>query len=125
VEKNKDALKEQLGEGIHFGEWWGQGIQRGYNLKEKRFSLFNVHRWHTESDDCRCIEAPICFVVPTLATLEKFNTNEVDEAMVKLKESGSIASKGFMNPEGIVIFHTQNSALFKVTYEYDEKGKTG
>ena len=41
---NKDELLK-LGVGFHYGEWWGQGIQRGYNLKEKRFSLFNVQRW--------------------------------------------------------------------------------
>ena len=40
-----------LGVGFHYGEWWGQGIQRGYGLKEKRFSLFNTSRW---SDDTVC-----------------------------------------------------------------------
>src|SRR5687767_6900557 len=31
----------KLGEGTHFGEWWGSGIQSGYGLPkgEKRFSL--------------------------------------------------------------------------------------
>src|SRR3972149_2228793 len=41
---NKDELLK-LGPGIHFGEFWGMGIQRGYNLEEKRFSLFNTSRW--------------------------------------------------------------------------------
>jgi hypothetical protein len=43
--------------------------------------------------------------------------------MAKLKETGSIAAKGYMDPEGLVVFHSQNSALFKVTFEYDECGK--
>ncbi len=36
-----------LGEGHHFGEWWGSGIQRGYGFKngERFFSLFNALRW--------------------------------------------------------------------------------
>src|SRR5882724_293770 len=34
-----------LGPGQHFGEWWGNGIQRKYGLSEKRFSLFNTARW--------------------------------------------------------------------------------
>ena len=123
VDKNKNDLIDQLGPGCHFGEWWGSGIQRGYGLKEKRFSLFNVHRWHTESDDFRCIEAPLCFVVPTIAVLEKFSTDQVDGALESLKATGSLAVPGYMNPEGIVIFHSQNGALYKVTYEYDEKGK--
>lgn len=45
VERNRDALRDLLGPGYHFGEWWGQGIQRGYGLSERRFSLFNVARW--------------------------------------------------------------------------------
>ena len=41
--EHKDELM-QLGKGFHYGEWWGQGIQRGYGLDEKRFSLFNTSR---------------------------------------------------------------------------------
>lgn len=44
VRANAEELA-QLGEGVHFGEWWGNGIQRGYGLTEKRFSLFNSGRW--------------------------------------------------------------------------------
>lgn len=56
VHAHKQELIEQLGPGCHFGEWWGSGIQRGYGLKEKRFSLFNTHYWHGDSDaDYRCI----------------------------------------------------------------------
>ena len=44
VEANWEDLLS-LGEGYHYGEWWGQGIQRGYGLTEKRFSLFNTRRW--------------------------------------------------------------------------------
>lgn len=45
----------KLGQGRHFGEWWGSGIQRGYNLPkgEKRFSLFNALRWGGFSFDKR------------------------------------------------------------------------
>jgi len=37
-----------LGEGYHYGEWWGQGIQRGYGLDHKRFSLFNPEKQSTD-----------------------------------------------------------------------------
>ncbi len=49
VQANTDALWS-LGEGRHYGEWWGQGIQRGYGLTEKRFSLFNTGRWADSRD---------------------------------------------------------------------------
>lgn len=123
VHAHSAELIKQLGPGIHFGEWWGSGIGRGYGLKEKRFSLFNVHRWHTESEDCKCVEAPLCYVVPTLTRINRFSTEEVDKALAELKVTGSIAAKGYNNPEGVVVFHTQNSALYKVTYEYDVQGK--
>lgn len=45
VEQHKDALREFLGVGRHHGEWWGVGIQSGYDLSERRFSLFNTVKW--------------------------------------------------------------------------------
>ena len=41
VQENADELAK-LGEGYHYGEWWGAGIQRRYGLDTKRLSLFNV-----------------------------------------------------------------------------------
>ena len=40
-----------------------------------------------------------------------------------LTYSGSAAAPGFMKPEGVVIYHTTGSVLFKKTFEKDEKGK--
>lgn len=48
---HKDELMT-LGPGTHFGEWWGHGIQRKYDLEEKRFSLFNVARWRESRPEC-------------------------------------------------------------------------
>ena len=52
---------QRLGPGTHYGEWWGRGIQRGYGLDHKRFSLFNVSRWSDEAVRPTC-----CSVVPVL-----------------------------------------------------------
>jgi len=41
----QDELIATLGIGRHFGEWWGQGIQRRYDMEKKQFSLFNTTRW--------------------------------------------------------------------------------
>ena len=48
VKENAQALREVLGPGVHFGEWWGQGIQRGYRQDRKWFSLFNYTRWSND-----------------------------------------------------------------------------
>jgi hypothetical protein len=113
---NKDELMK-LGPGTHFGEWWGSGIQRGYGLVkgEKRFSLFNVHRWADDRPAC-------CHVVPTLFR-GMFDTITVQNCITALQSTGSIASPGFMRPEGIVIFHTAGGYLFKKTIEKDEQPK--
>lgn len=39
---NKDRLM-RLGPGLHYGEWWGQGIGRGYGMTRRVWSLFDVH----------------------------------------------------------------------------------
>lgn len=115
--EHKDELLA-LGPGTHFGEWWGSGIQRGYGLSkgEKRFSLFNVRRWNKEN-------LPACVsVVPTLGTFE-FETNAIFLTMRFLLQNGSQAAPGFMKPEGVVIFHSQSTTLFKKTFEKDDAGK--
>lgn len=107
-----------LGEGQHFGEWWGQGIQRTYGLTEKRFSLFNVGRWNpTNVPAC-------CAVVPTLYQ-GPFTTDAVQGCVDQLRNSGSVAALGFMKPKGVIVFHTAASQMFKKTVEGDEhyKGK--
>lgn len=116
VYEYQNELREGLGPGAHFGEWWGQGIQRNYGLDHKRFSLFNVSRW-TEETKPKC-----CHVVPTLWT-GNFGKLDIGELISQLSTRGSVAAPGFMEPEGIVIFHTAASVMFKKTLERDEKPK--
>lgn len=105
----------ELGPGRHFGEWWGKGIQRGYGLNEKRFSLFNVTRWSTP---------PVCcHVVPVLYT-GPFDLDEVENAAAHLRREGSAAAPGFDKPEGIVVFHTAANVAFKQTLENDDVPKS-
>ena len=115
VEENKEGLIKELGEGRHFGEWWGHGINRGYGLKEKRFSLFNVTRWKDTS-------LTLCSVVPILYE-DRFDTENIDYVLAALKQNGSFIEPGFMNPEGIVILHTTSGHLYKKTILNDDKPK--
>lgn len=114
---NIKELISGLGEGIHFGEWWGQGIQRGYGMKEKRFSLFNVGRWNPYNvPSC-------CHVVPVLYS-GLFTTWAVQDTVDNLAHVGSYAAPGFMNPEGVVIYHTASGTSFKKTILNDESPKS-
>lgn len=115
---NKDELVK-LGPGRHFGEWWGNGIQRGYGLPKgvKKFSLFNVSRWNIDTPP-----PSVCNVVPVLYK-GPFDTAVINSQLTLLGATGSKAVPGFMNPEGIVIYHAQSGQLFKKTLENDDAGK--
>jgi len=115
VADNAEELR-QLGHGRHFGEWWGQGINRGYDLKEKRFSLFNVHRWGEARPAC-------CHVVPVLYR-GPFDVGIVDSMLEHLRKFGSYAALGFSDPEGVVVFHTAANMMFKKTLKNDEQPKS-
>ena len=114
VQQNKTELLK-LGDGTHFGEWWGLGIQRKYDLFERRFSLFRAPKNMVEKPACVSF-VPVLFEGP-------FTTENVDIAMDKLKSLGSVAAPGYMNPEGIVIYHKAAGVMFKKTFDGDEKGK--
>jgi len=135
--EHKDELM-QLGEGQHFGEWWGSGIQRGYGLVngDKRFSLFNTGRWslygHFEMESqgqdpriapkAKQMLPKCCGLVPALYT-GIFSSLAVEAAIIALKERGSVAAPGYMNPEGVVIYHTAARSYFKKTIEKDGEPK--
>lgn len=113
VLRNAPALVAGLGPGRHYGEWWGLGIQRGYNQEEKRFSLFNSLRWNPGNPN----RPECCGVVPILFDGENPN---VDDIMGQLHKHGSAAAPGFMKPEGIVMYYTgaKDRGLFKETFEH-------
>lgn len=112
VSENREGLL-WLGEGRHYGEWWGSGIQRRYDMDKKVFSLFNVHRWDTDN-----IPGDILRVVPVLYR-GPFNTDVIDKQLALLKQFGSMAAPGFMKPEGVVVYMVQARTLFKVTIKDD------
>ena len=124
---NAFGLALTLGEGTHYGEWWGHGIQRGYGLAQgdRRFSLFNVHRYvraipsHPQDPRPRI---PGLGLVPMLDTYT-FDTAHVTASLDYLREYGSKAAPGFMRPEGVVVFHSQSRSVFKALIENDHEPK--
>lgn len=118
----------ELGEGRHFGEWWGGGIQRGYGFKkgEKFFSLFNTGRWvPADVTPGEKQEHPpaCCNIVPVLYR-GLFDTMAVASALNLLVCHGSYAAPGFMRPEGVVIYHVAGNFYWKKTIEKDDESKS-
>jgi len=96
VESNKTDLLS-LGDGYHYGEWAGLGIQKNpHNLTEKRFFLFNTFRWNPDNlNRPKC-----CDTVPVL--YEGMLTPEIVQGFLnKLK----LDAKPEETPEGIVVYY--------------------
>lgn len=118
----------RLGLGTHHGEWWGCGIQRGYDLHERRFSLFNAGRWTAaplnggvldNGDPSLVTLGPsCCSVVPTLYR-GPFTSSAAEAALAGLKEFGSRAAPGFKDPEGVIVYHVAAGIGFKKTLDGD------
>jgi hypothetical protein len=123
---NALGLVIALGEGTHYGEWWGSGIQRGYGLKkgEKHFTVFNPDRYDLSGQEL-VTAVPVLYTGPAYlpyTPADSQTQDAVEYTMQRLKERGSSLpyAKGFSDPEGVVVFHTASRTLYKVTYEYDE-----
>lgn len=120
-----------MGPGRHFGEWWGRGINRNYGLTERCLSLFNVTRWCEWGETPQPITdssgkmlrmqevLPQCVELVPVLYRGPFETESIACELDFLRKMGSTAAPGFMNPEGIVIYHTAGNVCFKKTLEND------
>jgi hypothetical protein len=120
VHENAVDLALSLGSGHYHGEWYGRGIQRGYGLEDRRFALFNPNLAEKG-------RVPLCAsVVPVLYTgprISRDGRDMVEFALAQLRYAGSHAVRGFKNPEGVVIYHSASTNLYKATCENDASPK--
>lgn len=126
-----EELAELLGPGRHFGEWWGQGIQRGYDMDRKVFSLFNTHRWQkvvSERPDWWDRAGAINLDIVPVLHIGRFSDLVVQDTLDSLREEGSVATLKygirFMRPEGIIIRHRDLGGNLKAFVENDDVPKS-
>lgn len=121
VREHSHLLSVILGPGTHYGEWWGNGINRGYDCKpgDKRFSLFNTSKWAHLRDHPSYPELPSLSVVPVLWT-GPFDTERVLDIADYLQRHGSVAKPGYDRPEGLCIYHTASNSVFKYPFDKNE-----
>lgn len=103
-----------LGEGYHYGEWAGEGIQKNdHNIVGKKFFLFNTFRWGIHNPPPSC-----CDVVPVLyqGTADK---DLIDHIMRELQVTEE--AKG-NTPEGVIVYYTKTRRYEKHTFR-DQHGK--
>ena len=111
VNDNKQEFIEKLGEGRHYGEWCGPGINSGEGLKEKTLCLFNWRKFAGKELPERVTTVPLLYK-------GTISMDSINDAMEKLKSQGSMLVPGYMNPEGIVI--DLDGQLYKNVFDQEE-----
>lgn len=113
VHANAYLLFQDLGVGVHHGEWAGKGIQRGYGLENKKFFLFNTRRFKDAE-----FMTPDLHTVPVLYEGEYYGTLPYDMEQ-ELSLTGSrvnCLSSTSIRSEGICIFWSHDNTIKKVVW---------
>ena len=93
VQDNNQELLS-LGEGYHYGEWAGPGIQKNpLQLERKHFFLFNTFRWNNENPN----RPTCCDVVPVLYQGE-LTLETIPTLLENLKTKTTVR-------EGVVVYY--------------------
>lgn len=128
ADHHDDLLK--LGVGTHYGEWYGNKINRKYGLDHNRFMLFNRTRYESNISKQMAIQS-ICpgtpstrdELFPSCCELETvlmdnvcFNAlpDLVREFCKSFITNGSRHVPGFKNPEGLIVRSNLRGTLYKV-----------
>ncbi|KAB8035887.1 hypothetical protein GCL60_16790 [Silvanigrella paludirubra] len=111
IHENKEEFIDKLGEGYHYGEWVGFGINSGEGLDNRNLILFDWQKFHNKPLPERTNTIPVLYH-------GEINFNIINEKMEYLKNNGSELVKGFMNVEGIVI--DINGVKYKKVFNPEE-----
>lgn len=96
VSENKDDILG-LGEGYHYGEWAGLGIQKNpHDIPGKKFFLFNTFRWNENNPN----RPACCDVVPVLFQ-GQLSPEVIPDLLTKLSESAGENQ----SPEGVIVYY--------------------
>lgn len=96
VERNKEELLS-LGDGYHYGEWAGLGIQKNpHCLSKKEFFLFNTCRWNPNNPNL-----PNCCAVVPILFQGVIEPDTVDFMLYGLTERATSEER----PEGVVVYY--------------------
>lgn len=96
VQQNNDELLT-LGDGYHYGEWAGLGIQKNpHNLDRKHLFLFNTFRWNENNPNL----PECCDVVPVLFD-GVIESTTIEDCLENLKQNAADGE----TPEGVVVYY--------------------
>ena len=96
-----------LGDGYHYGEWAGEGIQKNpHVLTGRKFFLFNTFRWNENNPN----RPNCCSVVPIL-----FQGVLTEELVPKLLELLVKNANDGEKPEGLIVYYNAFKSYTKHT----------
>jgi hypothetical protein len=132
VDKNKEALLNTLGYGYHYGEWYGEGIQKNpLGIEGKRFALFHATKY-TEGNGFDLSRVQGLETVPLLHH-GQCDVWTIPHIMQELEEYGSKVEgakvvgqietfPGFAihaKAEGIIVWNNETKTRTKILLEND------
>jgi len=138
---NAEGLANLLGFGYHYGEWYGEGIQKNpLAVAGRRWALFNTWHWGRKEnlERLRMVDIPGLTLVPVLHDEQRDGPADyftIPGVIEGLKVGGSRAD-GYMTlpnahkmdfhvegPEGIIVWQRETSQRYKILLQEDDKHK--
>lgn len=128
---NAEGLANLLGFGYHYGEWYGEGIQKNpLAVKGRWWALFNTWHWGRPENlnRLRMVDIPGLTTVPVLHDEQRdgpadFST--IPKILNDLTNWGSLAdgSAPEGEPEGIIVWQRETQQRYKILLREDDKHK--
>lgn len=136
VYENAGALTDVLGYGVHFGEWFGEGIQKNpLGIEGKRFAHFSPWKFNdTEKErieNSGLVEfVPILFEGQADYLTIPHVIQELELYGSKVPGAKKIANGYAHEPdqhaaaEGVIVWHRESQQKYKILLENDEIHKS-
>lgn len=133
--RNQEELFHILGQGRHYGEWWGQHIQRRYDMKHNVFSVFNVNRFYKTGPDgldsasTRAASTSLDGYVTAVPQVYygEYGTEEMWDAIAPLRGGVSLAAAmqgvEFKDPEGVCFYFREFDKVAKLVFAHPGRHK--
>lgn len=120
VYENAGALTDVLGYGVHFGEWFGEGIQKNpLGIEGKRFAHFSPWKFNDMEKE-RIQESGLVEFVPVLFEGQAdYMTipNVIDN--LRAFHSYVPGAKWDAKAEGIIVWHRETQQKYKILLDND------
>lgn len=141
VWENAEGLANILGFGYHYGEWYGEGIQKNpLAVQGRRFALFNTWHWAAKGNVERLRGSGIPGLTHVPVLHDETRDGPADymtiPAIIKGLQAGGSRADGYKTlpnaykmdfyvegPEGIIVWQRETKQRYKILLHEDDKHK--